>query len=161
MLIVLGHDERGFSLKINITKDITSIGTWVKDFSMVSFLCILLLVMTFSQLFNISFNCKYPAGNSMFRVGNGHAEAVCRVRLGWQLYMCMCICLCTCMYAYMYVYMYVFMCIYIYIYIYIYILYVYIYVYIYRERDQFFVFIVSFGCGWHLALVLLLLTLCK
>ena len=43
LLVLVGHDERTFSLQINITKDITSIVQWVKDFSMVSFLCILLL----------------------------------------------------------------------------------------------------------------------
>ena len=70
----------------------------------------------------------------MFGVGNGHAEAVCRVCLGWQLYICMCICLCTCMYAYVRVYV----CIYVYVYVYILYIYVYVYihvyVYIYRER---------------------------
>ena len=33
MLVLVGHDERSFSLQINITKDITSIVQWVKDFS--------------------------------------------------------------------------------------------------------------------------------
>ena len=46
MLILAGHDERRFSLQINITKDITSMVQWVKAFSMTSFLCILLLVIT-------------------------------------------------------------------------------------------------------------------
>ena len=45
MLILAGHDERRFSLQINITKDITSMVQWVKAFSMTSFLCILLLVI--------------------------------------------------------------------------------------------------------------------
>ena len=39
MLILVGHWERSFSLQVNITKDITSILQWVKDFSMTSFLC--------------------------------------------------------------------------------------------------------------------------
>ena len=45
MLILVGHEERKFSLQINITKDITSMVQWVKDFFMTSFLCILLLVI--------------------------------------------------------------------------------------------------------------------
>ena len=32
MLILVGHDERSFSLQINMTKDITSMVQWVKDF---------------------------------------------------------------------------------------------------------------------------------
>ena len=43
MLFLVGHDERRFSLQINVTDDITSIVQWVKDFSMISFPCILLL----------------------------------------------------------------------------------------------------------------------
>ena len=40
MLILVGHDERNFSLQINITKDITPIVQWVKDFSMISYVFI-------------------------------------------------------------------------------------------------------------------------
>ena len=47
MLILVGHDESSFSLQINITKDIASIAQWVKDFSMISFLRILLLLTAF------------------------------------------------------------------------------------------------------------------
>ena len=43
MLVLVEHDKRSFSLQINITKDITSIVQWVKDFSMISFPCLLLL----------------------------------------------------------------------------------------------------------------------
>ena len=43
MLVLVGHDESSFSLQINKTKDITSIVKWVKDFSMISFPCMLLL----------------------------------------------------------------------------------------------------------------------
>ena len=46
MLVLVGHDERSFLLQINITKDITLIVQWVKDFSMISLLhipCIMLL----------------------------------------------------------------------------------------------------------------------
>ena len=40
MLVLVEHIERSFSLQINITKDITYIVQWVKDFSMISFLYI-------------------------------------------------------------------------------------------------------------------------
>ena len=43
MLVLVGHDERSFSLQINMTKDIISIVQWVKYFSMISFPRILLL----------------------------------------------------------------------------------------------------------------------
>ena len=45
MLILVGHDERSLSMQISITKDIKSIVQWVKDFPMISFLCILLLLL--------------------------------------------------------------------------------------------------------------------
>ena len=48
MLIKVGHDKWSFSLQINITKDITSIVQWVKDFSMILFLYVLLLLTIFS-----------------------------------------------------------------------------------------------------------------
>ena len=35
MMILVGHAEKSFSSQINITKDITSIVQWVKDFSMI------------------------------------------------------------------------------------------------------------------------------
>ena len=47
MMVLVGHDERSFSLHINVTKGITWIIQWVKDFSMISFPCILLLLMEF------------------------------------------------------------------------------------------------------------------
>ena len=53
MLVLVGHGERSFSLQINITKDITSIVQWVKDFSMISFPCLLLfygILIAFSIL---------------------------------------------------------------------------------------------------------------
>ena len=46
MLVLVEPDERSFLLQINITKDITLIVQWVKDFSMISLLhipCIMLL----------------------------------------------------------------------------------------------------------------------
>ena len=47
MLILGGQDESSFSLQINVTKDITLIVQWVKDFPMMSFFCILLLLTAF------------------------------------------------------------------------------------------------------------------
>ena len=47
VLVFVGHDERISSLHINITKDITLLVQWVKEFSIISFLCILLLLMGF------------------------------------------------------------------------------------------------------------------
>ena len=35
MMVLVGHAEKSFTSQINITKDITSIVQWVKDFSMV------------------------------------------------------------------------------------------------------------------------------
>ena len=80
MFILVGHEERSFSLQIKNIKNITSIVQWVKDFSMISILCILLLLTAFWQLYNISFSCKYPIGGwrwwhwtsmwGVFRVGN-------------------------------------------------------------------------------------------
>ena len=37
------------------------------------------LVWNFNSVINISFNCKYPAGNCMFGVDNGDAGAACGV----------------------------------------------------------------------------------
>ena len=48
MLILVGHDKWSSSLQINVTKDITSIVQWVKDFSMILFLYVLLLLTIFS-----------------------------------------------------------------------------------------------------------------
>ena len=47
MLMLVGHDERSFSMQINITEDITSTVQRVNDFSMISCLCILLLLTVF------------------------------------------------------------------------------------------------------------------
>ena len=93
----------------------------------------------FNSFFNISFNCKYPAGNCMFGVGNGGAGAVrgvCSKLVVMYMYVYMCMCVYVCIYACVCVcvciciYVCVCVCIYMYIYIYIYI-YVYIYIYIY------------------------------
>ena len=104
MLVLVGPDE-SFSLQINITKDITSIIQWVKDFSMIPFPCILLfhgILIAFS----ISvFNCKYSACNCTFGLGNGGQRAACGVCsrlvvLYMYVYMCMCECMYVCMYVY-------------------------------------------------------------
>ena len=83
ILILVGHDERSFFLQINITKDITSIVLWLKDFFMISFLCIVLLLTDFDSFtILISFNCKYPAGNCMLEVGDWDAGLWCWICLG-------------------------------------------------------------------------------
>ena len=48
MLVLVGHDDRSFLLQISINKDITSIVQWVKEFSMISFLCMLPLLTVLS-----------------------------------------------------------------------------------------------------------------
>ena len=118
MLVLVGHDESSFSLQISITKDITLIVHWVKDFSMISYYYCLL---HFNGFVNINFNCKYPAANRMFGVGARGAGTVCGLcsRLAVMyiyVYMCMC------------VYIYIYVCN-IYIYVYIYVVYMYLYVY--------------------------------
>ena len=129
MLVLVGHDKWSFSLQINITMDITSIVHWVKDFSMISFLYILLLLLAFSQLFNISFNCKQPASNYMFGVGDGGTGAVCGVCFRLMItYVCMC--LCACVFVCVCIYMCTCMCVCIYIYVYVY-MYVCMYMYVY------------------------------
>ena len=99
MLVLVGHDERSFSLQISITKDITLIVHRVKDFSMISYYYCLL---HFNGFVNINFNCKYPAANRMFGVGDRGAGTVCRVcsRLAVMyiyVYMCMCVYIYICM----------------------------------------------------------------
>ena len=47
MLILVGHDEMSFSLQISINKDIVLIVQRVRDFSMISVLCILLFFTVF------------------------------------------------------------------------------------------------------------------
>ena len=118
MLVLVGHDERSFSRQISITKDITLIVHRVKDFSMISYYYCL---WHFNGFVNINFNCKYPAANRMFGVGDRGAGTVCGVcsRLAVMyiyVYMCMC------------VYIYIYVCN-IYIYVYIYVVYMYLYVY--------------------------------
>ena len=99
MLVLVGHDERSFSLQINITKDITSIVKWAKDFSLYSTIAYL---WHFNSFLNSSFNCKYKAGNCMFGIGNGSAGAVCEKCSGFAV-----------IYIYVYMCMYVYVCIYV------------------------------------------------
>ena len=37
IMILVGHEERNFSLQTNLTKDTTSLVQWVKDFSIYIF----------------------------------------------------------------------------------------------------------------------------
>ena len=59
MMILEALDERSFSLQIIVSKYVTSIVHWVEDFSMVSFLFILLFPTVFWQFYNISINCHW------------------------------------------------------------------------------------------------------
>ena len=100
MLVLVGHDERSFSLQINITKDITSIVQWVKDFSMISFPCILLLygiLIAFSILvLTVNTQPAIACLGLIMEMLEQHVGCV----LGWWL----CICIFV---VYMYVFMYV------------------------------------------------------
>ena len=59
MMILEALDERSFSLQIIVSKYVTSTVHWVEDFSMVSFLFILLFPTVFWQFYNISINCHW------------------------------------------------------------------------------------------------------
>ena len=59
MMILEALDERSFSLQIIVSKYVTSIVHWVEDFSIVSFLFILLFPTVFWQFYNISINCHW------------------------------------------------------------------------------------------------------
>ena len=113
MLVLVGHDERSFSLQINITKDITSIVQWVKDFSMISFPCILLLygiLIAFSILvLTVNTQPAIAYLGLIMEVLKQHVGCV----HGWWL----CICICACVNVCICVCVYVCVCIYVYIYI--------------------------------------------
>ena len=117
MLVLVGHDERSFSLQINITKDITSIVQWVKDFSMISFPCILLLygiLIAFSILvLTVNTQPAIACSGLIMEVLEQHVGCV----QGWWL--CICICLCVCVNVCIYVCGYVCVCIYVYVCVYI------------------------------------------
>ena len=65
------------------------------------------IVWHLNSFFNISFNCKYAAGNCMFGVGNGGARAIHGV-CSWLVVMC--ICVYVCIYVFMCVCVYIYMC---------------------------------------------------
>ena len=89
MLVLVGHDERSFSLQINITKDITSIVQWVKYFSMISFPCISLLygiLIAFSTLvFTVNTQRAIACLGLIMEVLGQHVGCV----QGWWLCICM------------------------------------------------------------------------
>ena len=173
MLVLVGHNERSFSLQINITKDITSKVQWVKDFSMISLPCILLLnsiLMAYSILV-LTVNTQPVIACSSLAMEALEQYVGCLQ--GWWLCICMCMCVCmyVCIYVYIYIYICVCLCMCMYVYIYIVCLCVYIsvcvcvymyicYVYIYVST-----LVICLYCrvwAWlHLNLVLLLLTLGK
>ena len=129
MLVLVGHDERSFSLQINITKDITSIVQWVKDFSMISLPCTLLLygiLIAFSILFlTVNTQPNIACSELVMEALEQYVGCV----QGWRLYLytcvyaCVCIYICIyvclCMYIYMCVCVCVCVCVYMYIFIYV------------------------------------------
>ena len=120
MLVLVGHNERSFSLQINITKDITSKVQWVKDFSMISLPCILLLnsiLMAYSILV-LTVNTQPVIACS--RLAMEALEQYVGCLQGWWL--CICMCMCVCMYVciYVYIYIYIYMCVFMYVYVCIY-----------------------------------------
>ena len=111
MLVLVGHNERSFSLQINITKDITSKVQWVKDFSMISLPCILLLngiLMAYSILV-LTVNTQPVIACSGLAMEALEQYVGCLQ--GWWL--CICMCMCVCMYVCIYVYMYICVCVYV------------------------------------------------
>ena len=153
MLVLVGHDERSFSLQINITKDITSIVQWVKDFS-ISFPCVLLLygiLIAFSILV-LTVNTQPAIACSELAMEALQQYVGCVQ--GQCLFICMCICVCVCTYVYIIICMCLCMCLYMYICMCVYVC---MCIYIYMQRQQSFAFIVGFERGQHLALVFLLL----
>ena len=79
------------------------------------------LVWNFNSVINISFNCKYPAGNCMFGVDNGDAGAACGVRsrlVVMYMYICsiyVCVYVCACIYVCVYIYIWMCVCVFVYI----------------------------------------------
>ena len=119
MLVLVGHNERNFSLQINITKDITSKVQWVKDFSMISLPCILLLngiLMAYSILV-LTVNTQPVIACSGLAMEALEQYVGCLQ--GWWL--CICMCMCVCMYVCIYVYIYIYMCVFMYVYVCIYV----------------------------------------
>ena len=80
MLILVGHDERRFSLHLNITK-----GHYINSAVGKRFfhdIISLYIIIAYSILISFTIlvsTVKYPAGNCMFGVGDGGAGAACGV----------------------------------------------------------------------------------
>ena len=91
MLVFVGHDERSFSLQINITKHITSIVQWVKDFPMISIPCILLLygILIASSISVLTVNTQLAIACSRLVMEVLEQNVGCVP--GWLLCICMCI----------------------------------------------------------------------
>ena len=132
MLVLVGHDERSFSLQVNITKDITSIVQWVKDFS-ISFPCVLLLYGILIAFSILVLTVNTQLANACLGLVVEAQERYVGCVQGW--WSCIFMCICVCIYIYIYIYKYI---------------YIYIFIYICMYRYQLLVFIVGFGCGWHL-----------
>ena len=128
ILVLVGHDERSFSLQINITKYITLIVQWVKYFSMISFLCILLLFWYFDSFSILVLTVKpsrqlhvrgwrwsrWSSVWGVFGVGGYMCMCICAcvcmcvcICVHVCVCVCVCICICVCMCVCMYIYMYV------------------------------------------------------
>ena len=131
MLVLVGHDKRRFSLQINITKDITSIVQWVKDFSMISPPCILLLHGILIAFSILVLTVNTPPAIACSGLAMEVPEQYVGCVQSWWLCICMCICVCVCMYVYMHVFVYVYVYVYMYVCVCIY-MYIYIYIYMYR-----------------------------
>ena len=125
MLLLVGHDERSFSLQINITTDITSIVQWVKDFSMISFLCILYCFWYFDSFSILVLTVNTQPAIACSGLAMEALEQCVVCIWGWQLYMCMSICacvfVCACIYVYVYLRVYVCVCVYLCVFVCIYI----------------------------------------
>ena len=171
MLVLVGHNERSFSLQINITKDITSKVQWVKDFSMISLPCILLLngiLMAYSILV-LTVNTQPVIACSGLAMEALEQYVGCLQ--GWWL--CICMCMCVCMYVCIYVYIYICvclcMCMFVYMYIVCLCVYICVCVCVYMDICYVYIYVstlvICLYCrvwAWlHLNLVLLLLTLGK
>ena len=88
MLVLVGHDEKSFSLQICITKIITSIVQWVKDFS-----CSGLAMEALEQCMGCVRGCRLY------------------IYIYIYIYMYVCIYICTCRLPVMYMYVHVMLCI--------------------------------------------------
>ena len=133
MLVLVGYDERSFSLQISITKDITLIVQWiqwVKYFFMILLLCGILIAFLILDL-TVNTQLAIACSRLIMEVLEQHMGCV----QSW----CVCICIpkCVCVNVCIYVSVYACVCIYVYVCIYIcmcvciFVIYIYIYIYIY------------------------------